>query len=264
MNERHLEIGRYKIRYMEEGNSGPNLILLHGIGGQAERWTSVIPRLSKRYHVIAPDIIGFGLSDKPLVDYTPEFFTNFVFDFMDSLGIEKTSLVGSSLGGQIAAECASAQTNRIEKLVLVSPSGTMKTSNPTLNAYTMAALYPTKESVQIAYKMMADIPKEIEDKMIENFIENMSRHNAKMVFLSTILSFKNTPLTAEKISMITIPTLLVWGSNDTMIPVENSKEFAMALKKCKLVVMKNCGHRPYMEYPAKFAKIVLEFLDSAN
>lgn len=264
MEEKYLNVGSYKIRYLEEGNQGINVVLLHGLGSQAERWINVIPSLSKRYHVIAPDIIGFGYSDKPLVDYTPEFFTNFVFDFMNSLGIKRTVLIGSSLGGQIAAQCASSQSDKIERLVLVSPSGTMRTTNPTLNAYTMAALYPNEETVKMAYQMMSSISKGIEQKTVERFIESMSRPNAKMAFLSTILSFKNAPLTTERLSRIVIPTLLIWGKNDTMIPIQYAKDFVLSIKNCQLVVMENCGHRPHAEEPSKFSDIVLRFLDAGN
>src|SRR5690348_11621695 len=101
MDEKFVTVNKNKIRYLEEGDSDQNLILMHGLGGYAERWTNVIPLLSKKFHIFAPDLIGYGQSDKPSVDYTPELFVKFVFDFIETLGIKKTYMVGTSLGGQI-------------------------------------------------------------------------------------------------------------------------------------------------------------------
>ena len=260
MNEKYIKVSGNKIRYLEEGTSKNNIVLLHGLGSHAERWERVIPYLSKKYRVIAPDIIGFGYSDKPSVDYTPEFFVKFVFDFLETLGIDKTVLIGSSLGGQIATDCAATQSKSLAKIVLVSPSGTMKVSNPTLDAYTMAALYPTKNTVRTAYEMMSGSDK-IEPQTIEHFIERMLQPNAKMVFMSTILCLRHAPTIREKLAKISSPTLVVWGRKDTMIPLEYSKDFVLSIKNCKFVVMEDCSHRPHSEAPKKFSKVVLEFLD---
>jgi pimeloyl-ACP methyl ester carboxylesterase len=98
---------------------------LHGIGASAERWAKVIPS----YMIIlgnCPDIVGFGYSDKPTVEYNIPFFVKFLEDFLNSLGIKKTSIAGSSFGGLVAAEFAIKNSQMVNKLVLVSPAGTMK------------------------------------------------------------------------------------------------------------------------------------------
>ena len=93
-----------KIRYFEEGTSKNTLLLLHGLGASAERWEGVIPLFAKKFKVIVPDLIGFGYSDKPIVDYTTDYFAEFVSKFVNKLGIKKLNIIGSSLGGEIAAE----------------------------------------------------------------------------------------------------------------------------------------------------------------
>ncbi|TLX92171.1 MAG: alpha/beta hydrolase, partial [Thaumarchaeota archaeon] len=123
LKERFVSVAGYNTRYLDEGDSGEALVLIHGLGASAERWLRVIPHLRSKYRLIIPDLIGFGHSDKPSVDYTMDFLSNFVFRFLGALGIERTSLIGSSLGGQIVAECASTQSGVIDKIVLVSPSG---------------------------------------------------------------------------------------------------------------------------------------------
>src|SRR3989304_4886524 len=106
MEEKFITIDGNKIRYLESGGTDKTIVLLHGIGASAERWEFVIPEFSKHYKVIVPDLIGFGHSDKPLVDYTTEFFSDFLSSFLQKLGIARTNIIGSSLGGQITAKYA--------------------------------------------------------------------------------------------------------------------------------------------------------------
>ena len=134
MNEKFISLDSHKIRYLESGKGDDTIVLIHGLGASAERWEFVIPEFSKNHHVIVPDLIGFGHSDKPLVDYTTEFFTDFLSGFLDKLKIKKTNIIGSSLGGQIIVDYTSHNQDIVENLVLVSPSGIMKHSTPALDA----------------------------------------------------------------------------------------------------------------------------------
>ncbi len=261
--EHYVTVDGNRIRYLEEGSSGPDVVLIHGLGSQAERWSNVIPYLSKNHHVIAPDLIGFGYSDKPQVDYTPKYFVKFVFDFLEELDIKKTILIGSSLGGQIVAESAAASDNDIiQKIVLVSPTGTMRTTNPTLDAYVMAALCPQYDAIKNAYQMMSGKHLDIDKATIERFRLGMSQPNAKMSFLSAVISFKHWPAITQRLQLISAPALVIWGGNDTMIPINFSNEYVSGLKNCQFVVMEECGHRPHVEEPEKFSEIILEFLDN--
>jgi pimeloyl-ACP methyl ester carboxylesterase len=260
MDEKFVTVNRNKIRYLEDGNSDRNLILLHGLGGYAERWSNIMPFLAKKFHLIVPDMIGHGQSDKPTADYTPEYFAKFVFDFMDSLGIKNTCMIGTSLGGQVVIECAATQSPTIKKIILISPAGIMKKSTPVLDAYTMAALYPTKEAAKNAYQMMIGRGKQVSEISIERFLSNMSRPNAKMVFLSTLLGLKNAPDIFDKLEKISVPTLLIWGKEDKLIPYEYASQFVASINKCKLIPMEGCGHSPYVEDPEKLSELVMKFL----
>jgi pimeloyl-ACP methyl ester carboxylesterase len=260
MQENYALVNGNKIRYLKEGNSDHTIVLLHGLGGMAERWMPVIPFLSKKFCVIAPDMIGYGQSDKPQVDYTVDLFREIILGFLEVLSLQNVFMVGTSLGGEVVAECASTQNNRIKKAVMSSPAGIMKKPTPALDAYIMAALHPTFESVKSAYQIMTGKNTEVSDQSVENFISNMEKPNAKMAFLSTLLGMKNSPVITEKLSLIKIPTLLIWGSNDRIIPVEYSKDFASSIPNCELVIMDECGHIPYEEKPSEFSKLVLDFL----
>ena len=260
MEEKFVKVGSNKIRYLEEGGSDGHILLIHGLGASAERWSYVIPLLSKKYHIIAPDLIGFGYSDKPSVDYTPEFFSKFIFDFLNVLGISKTSMIGSSLGGQIVTECAITQSKVIEKIVLVSSSGFMKHSTPTLDAYMLAALYPSQDGAKTAFQMMAGPHKEIDANTIDGFIQRMSLPNAKMAFMSTVLGFRNSVYMGESLARIVAPTMVIWGKHDSLIPIKYSQEFLSSIKNCQFVEIDDCGHTPYVENPQKFSEVVLKFL----
>jgi pimeloyl-ACP methyl ester carboxylesterase len=259
LQTKFADVWGYKIRYLEEGNSKRNVILLHGLGGSAERWLKVIPLLSSKYRVIAPDLIGFGHSDKPSTDYTIEFFAEILSGFIDSLGIGKTILIGSSLGGQVAAEFAGSK-DSIEKLILVAPSGAMKHSTPTIDAYMMAALYPNPSSARVAFEMMSGTGT-VDDTTIANFIERMSAPNAKLAFISSVLSVKNSQI-RDSLQKIKIPTLLLWGKEDKMIPIEYAQEFMESIRNCKFRELNGIGHLPHVEDAEVFVQAVLEFLNS--
>ena len=107
MQEEFVTVDNNRIRYLKAGDSKRTLVLIHGLGASAERWDSVIPTFAKNFTVYVPDLVGFGFSDKPITDYTTEFFSKFLASFLSELGIKKAVIIGSSLGGQIAAEFVS-------------------------------------------------------------------------------------------------------------------------------------------------------------
>ena len=261
VEEKFLQIDGHKIRYLESGNSKHTLVLLHGLGASAERWLNVIPLFSKEYTVIVPDLIGFGLSDKPQVDYTPEYFMNFLEQFFAQTGIVRPNLIGSSLGGQIAANYTSSHTNEIKNLILVSPAGSMTQSTPALDAYIMAALYPNEQTAKNAFELMDGSGEEIPQEIITGFIERMQLPNAKLAFMSTVLGLKNSKPITTKLESITTPTLIIWGSADPVIPINRSDSFISSIQNCCFFKMDGCGHTPYVQDPHIFASKVLEFLN---
>jgi len=260
VQENFIEVEGNKIRYLETGHSKHTIVLVHGLGASAERWTQAIPYLSKDYHLIIPDLIGFGYSDKPIADYTPDFFADFLRKFLDANGIEKPNIIGSSLGGQVTAEYTCTNTN-IEKLILVSPSGVMKQSTPALDAYIMAALYPNEENAKNAFELMEGSGGDIDKEIVEGFVERMKLPNAKMAFMSTILGLKNAEIISNRLKTIDIPTLIIWGEKDNVIPIQNADGFVSFIKDCRFRRMDGCGHTPYVQDPENFSKIVLEFLN---
>ncbi|MEO2265370.1 MAG: alpha/beta hydrolase [Nitrosopumilus sp.] len=262
MKEKFIQIDGNKIRYLESGDSKKTLVLIHGLGASAERWNSVIPLFTDKYRVIVPDLIGFGYSDKPLVDYTSEFFTEFLENFFTESNIIHPYLIGSSLGGQISVEYTASHPDDVEKLILVSPSGIMKQSTPALDAYIMAALYPNEQNAKNAFELMEGSGKHIDPQIINEFVMRMQLPNAKLAFMSTILGLKNAETITKKLQSINTSTLIIWGSKDPVIPIEYLDEFTSSINDCKFYKMNNCGHTPYVQDPVAFASIVLNFLQN--
>ncbi len=261
MEEKFLQIDENDIRYLESGNSKKTLVLIHGLGASAERWTRVIPLFAKHFRVIIPDLIGFGHSDKPLTDYTLDFFSSFLEKFFTAANIQHPILIGSSLGGQIAVEYALEHPQNVEKLILVSPSGVMKKSTPALDAYIMAALYPNEQNAKNAFELMESSGEHIDEKIVNGFIERMKLPNAKLAFMSTLLGLKNAKVITTKLQSMITPTLIIWGANDPVIPIQHADEFVASIKDCRFLRMDNCGHTPYVQDPKSFASVVLNFLN---
>lgn len=261
VEEKFLQIDGSRIRYLESGASKKTLVLIHGLGASAERWHQVIPLFEEDFKVIAPDLVGFGYSDKPMVDYTPEFFSDFLEKFFRAANLQGPVIIGSSLGGQIAAEFAASHSQHIEKLILVSPAGIMKQSTPALDAYIMAAMYPNEESAKNAFEMMEGSGRSVPEDIVNGFIKRMRLPNAKLAFMSTLLGLKNSEIITSKLQAITAPTLIVWGSDDPVIPITHADGFVSSIQDCRFFRMDGCGHTPYVQDPRAFAGKVLEFLN---
>ena len=262
MEEKFVEIDGNKIRYLESGSSKKTLVLVHGLGASSERWQYVLPFFENDFHVLVPDLIGFGYSDKPIADYTIDFFSNFLEKFLISLNIAQTNIIGSSLGGQIAAEYASSHSQNVDKLILVSPSGIMKKSTYALDEYIMAALYPNEHSAKNAFEIMDGSGKKIPLEIIKGFVSRMKLPNAKFAFMSTLLGLKNCEVITKKLENISSPTLIIWGADDPVIPITFAKEFVSSIDNCEFYEMNKCGHTPYVQEPKLFASQVLKFLNS--
>ena len=263
VEEKFLQIDGNKIRYLESGDSKKTLVLIHGLGASAERWEHVIPLFADEFRVVVPDLIGFGYSDKPLVDYTTEFFSEFLQKFFIASDIKRPNLIGSSLGGQIVAEYATLHSQEIEKLILVSPSGAMKKSTPALDAYIMAALYPNEQSAKNAFELMEGSGKSVNEKIVNGFVERMRLPNAKLAFMSTLLGIKNSELITSKLQTISTPTMIIWGSNDPVIPIQYADSFVSTIQHSRFFRMDGCGHNTYVHDPHVFASKVLEFLNGS-
>lgn len=260
MEQKFVTIGGYRVRYLEDGVSNKKHVLcLHGLGASANRWAKAMAIIAKEYHVVAPDIVGFGYSDKPSIHYTMDFFVNFVNKFTNRLKMNNLSLVGASLGGHIAVETTLRHENIVEKLVLVSPEGIMKDPTPALNHYIAAAMYPTFDNAKKAFQEMSG-SEDIDEEYTRDFVNRMKLPNAKYAFMSAIIGARSAPSITDRLAEIKVPTLIIWGKKDRLIPYQFAKEFHAKIKGSKLATMNSAGHTPYFEKPDNFCEILLDFL----
>lgn len=258
-----VDILGYKIRYicLNKLSSNKTLVLLHGIGASAERWSFLWPLL-KDYNVIIPDIIGFGYSDKPLIEYRIEFFVNFLKEFFNKLNISNPVVVASSFGGLLAIEFALKNKDFFDKMILLSPAGTMDRPTYAFSQYIFAGLYPIEENVRNAFKLMSNSDADfIDPSIINDFINRMKLPNAKYALISTLLAMRNNKSIKYRLSEITTPTLVIWGSNDRTIPTENINYFKN-LPMVETKIIENCGHNPHVEKPIECYQIIEKFIES--
>jgi len=137
----------------------------------------------------------------------------------------------------------------------------MKQSTPALDAYIMAALYPNEQSAKNAFQLMEGSGGDIDEKIVNGFIERMQLPNAKLAFMSTVLGLKNSDSITSKLQTISAPTLIIWGSNDPVIPINYADHFVSSIQDCSFFRMDGCGHTPYVQDPHTFASKVFEFLN---
>jgi len=225
MVKNSVKIGKNTISFFESGNFDQTILLVNELGESAENWLKILPGFEKSYRVIAPDLMRLDYHDMSLADYSLEFFVDILQKFIKEIKIGKLSIVGSGFGGRVAAEFASENRNLLEKLILVSPANMMKQSTPALDAYIMAALYPRETPDEKILDKLCDVP-----------------------------------FSTKKLQSITVPTLIIWGSDDPVIPIQHSEEFVSSIKDCRFYIMDDCGHTPYVQNPAIFVSAVMNFL----
>ena len=248
-----------KIHYVEAG-TGPTVILLHGLGGSTQVWQFNIAPLAEKFHVVVPDQIGFGKSDKPLVNYRIRTYVDFLDQFCKELKIERASLVGNSMGGWIAAAFTAAFPDRVDKLVLVDAAG--YTPPKDLDTRLFFALNPTTRegmktlAAKIFYNKAFQTDAAIDAAMAARFAAGDGL-TIKSITESII---RGEDFLDDTVKTIKRPTLIVWGREDGLTPVADAGRFQKDIAGSKLVVFDQCGHVPNVEKAGEFNAAVIKFL----
>lgn len=260
MDYHHAKINDLSVRYIDTRGGGNAVLLLHGLGGSIESWTNNIEALSKELRIIAVDLPGFGMSDKPKMDYTIRFYVKFVADFVKHLQLGKISIVGSSLGGHVAAELAITLPELVSRLVMISPPGALPRSfkpTPALRSYTKVV--EAKSVQQVKQALFAVDGKPVDGTYAELAFQKMSMPGAKEAFMSALKGSAKAPRLNRRLDRIKAPAMLLWGKDDIMIPVKFAQPF-VEMKGCRVVLLEGCGHRPHAEKPGLFNRLVGDFL----
>jgi triacylglycerol lipase len=260
-----IEVFSQKIAYYDIG-TGPTVVLVHGFASQAAvDWGQVILPLSKHHRVIALDQIGFGQSDKPYIDYDIQTFVDFLGEFLRTLRLQHFTLAGESLGGWVAAAYtiqALAPENdgqyavpRPDRLILEDAAG-HKAIHVDGPAPLLSSL---KDGAGIA-SIFYDKSLITEDVMRENFAIKLKANDGTTERLMRANPKLASETVGDKVAKITIPTLIIWGGNDPIVPLEDGKDYAAKIPGAKLIIIPECGHAPSIERPEQFLNAVAPFL----
>jgi len=274
---KYLTVEDMKIHYVVRG-AGPSLLLLHGSAHLLETWDLNIRLLSEHYQVYAMDLPGHGLSDKPGVAYDISFFTEFVIGFMQALGVEHTSLIGHSMGGQISLNVAINFPEKVDSLILETSAGLSNDISVLHEACNVPVWIGAEadESVALAIieqrmKMEFYHPDFIAKDMIERtyrFLQQMPEQ--RRVLLSILRNsvnadgFRAEVVMVDRLHLVKSPTLLIHGAQDKIHPVELSQNASRLIPDARLKVIDECGHCPHIEKAAEFNKAVISFLNAAR
>ena len=261
------------INYEEQGRGQP-LILLHGYGASTYSWRHVLPYFSKSYRVIAIDLKGFGLSDKPTDgDYSVLEQSRIVYEFIRVHRLENVILAGHSLGGAVSLLTYLMQSDQgahhISKLILIDTASYQQDLPlfisilrvPVINELSLFLTSDNFKSRMILRKAFFDRSK-ITEEMVTTYGANLSLPGASQALIKTAKQMlpSNLEEISERYKSIDIPVLLIWGENDEIVPLEVGRKLAGNIPHSKLVVVPNCGHVPQEECPNQAIEAMESFL----
>jgi len=261
--DRQTEVFGQKIHYMEAG-SGPTVILLHGLGGDWRNWALTIPALAAGYHVLAPDQIGFGRSDKPMMNYRVATLVDFLEGFCRNLGVGKATLVGNSLGGWEAMAFTLAHPERVEKLVLVDAAGYSLTPPPTrerLMVLNPSTVQGAKEVLSLILANQSMATDGAAERLLTQHLRNNDGYTIDR-FLDSI--FRGEDTLDGQLGGIKAPTLVIWGREDRLTPLASGERFAHDIAGAQMNILDGCGHVAPLECSESFNAALLTFLKGGN
>jgi pimeloyl-ACP methyl ester carboxylesterase len=256
---KNVRVYGQRIRYYEAGH-GPAVIFLHGLGGQSMNFTTNIGPVSRKFHAIAFDEIGFGDSDKPLVDYDIMTLVDFLYGFMKALHIQKATLVGVSMGGHLALQFAVSHPDMVDRLVLVD-SGGLKPLETAPRPNTNVINHSSMEAIKKDWQHIVYNKSLITDEMVQREFERHMRNNDGYAVGKMMASGRSgNDYEDDNLGKIHVPTLVIWGENDNLVPLAVGERLQKGIAGAKLIVIKQGGHAAQLEHPDEFNRDLLNFL----
>jgi pimeloyl-ACP methyl ester carboxylesterase len=271
----HGRLVKYRI-----GGEGPLVLLIHGMAGSATTWKQVMPALSERFTVLAPDLLGHGDSEKSKGDYSLGAMASTLRDLIVALGYKRATVVGQSYGGGIALQFAYQYPERCERLVLVNAGGLGSEVNPVLRLLTMPGsaallLVATAPPVRRIIEMIGRIAlrKKLETATVipelwrsYTSLGNVEARRAFLRTLRAVIDRRGQAVSAhDKLHLAAgMPTLIIWGEEDGIIPVEHAHAAHALIRGSWLEIIEGVGHYPHCEAPDRFVTALTEFIESTR
>jgi len=273
----HAAIHGHSVAYRAAG-SGPVLLLVHGMAGSSATWRYVLPPLAERFTVIAPDLPGHGESDKPRGDYSLGAFASSLRDLLVALGHERATLVGQSLGGGVAMQFAYQFPERCERLALVSSGGLGQEVNLLLRTLTLPGaeyllplactnwFHDVGASAVGWLRHLGLRPSRHLVEMWESY-GSLADGDTRTAFVHTLRSVvdqagQRVNATDRLYLAAHVPTLIVWGAKDGIIPVQQACAAHEAIPSSRLEIFEDAGHWPHCEEPRRFVEVLTDFVAS--
>jgi pimeloyl-ACP methyl ester carboxylesterase len=272
-HQRWMVVGGRRVNVIELG-SGPPIVFVHGLSGSWQNWLEQLPVFARDHRVVAFDLPGFGATEMPSETITISGYARFVDELMSALGMSSAAVVGNSMGGFIGAELAIAFPERAERLVLVSAAGltiehqrdervlaVLKTLDKRLAAY--AAWFGTRSETlarrsrarRMIFGLVAYRPEQLPAALVAEQV----RGSGKPGFVPALDALTSYPI-RDRLPEIACPTLIVWGTEDKLVPVSDADEFARLIPNSRKVVWPQTGHVAMLERPEAFNRLLAAFL----
>jgi pimeloyl-ACP methyl ester carboxylesterase len=275
----YLTIHGHKRAFVKTGK-GPALLLLHGLGCDHTTWLPVIAALSRRYTVIAPDLLGHGKSDKPRADYSVGGYANGMRDLLTVLGIDRVTVVGHSFGGGVAMQFAYQFPERTDRLILVAPGGLGREVTPAIRAISLPgfqsamgllSLPGVKHAGQVGLRALAHTGSRYTRDLDEvaDIYDHLSDRKARAAIIHVVravVDWKGQVVTMADRAYLTqaMPMCVIWGTEDAVIPVKHAGKAAEMAPGVTVEVIANAGHFPHKDHPQRFVKLVNDFVRSTE
>jgi pimeloyl-ACP methyl ester carboxylesterase len=268
--------GAEGVNYVDFGEGEP-VLFVHGLAGCWRNWLENVPRFGKDYRVLALDLPGFGDSPKPSWEITMANYGRLLHDFCERLGLDHVAaLVGNSMGGFVATEAVIDEPERFDRLVLVSAAGIsfaestdrvvrvagrmVEAAAPHLLSGDRKIWLSRAKGRQLAFGGVMRAPAKLRPELLK---EQANPGLSAPGFFEALVAIHGYD-TRKRLTEIEIPTLVVWGLNDKVVPVEAALGYHRLIPRSRLEIFERTGHVPMIERPARFNGLVGEFIKSSQ
>lgn len=259
VTQHHVMAGSINTAYLSSG-SGQVVILLHGAGAGAVTWYPSIRAIAEHFNVIAPDIVGYGESDKPKAPYDRAYFSEWLKAFLLGLNISKAHIVGLSQGGAIALQFALDSPEMVNKLALVNAGGLgAKPSFASFLGMLWLNSFPSVLANQFYARFILFNPDQRDINHAHYSLAVLKRKGGKHAFQQG-RGAAVAPIPENSLRQITQETLVIWGDNDRLFPIEYGLAASKIIPNACFCSLKNAGHLSHIDQPEAFNHTVLSFL----
>jgi pimeloyl-ACP methyl ester carboxylesterase len=261
---------RTPVNYVEMG-SGKPLVLVHGLSGSWQNWLENIPYFARTHRVIAMDLAGFGSSPMPGWEITIDAYGKLVNELCEALDTGPVTLVGNSMGGFISAEMVVSQPTRVRELVLVSAAGVSHARMYQRPAETMGRMFRAAAPLAFRYRERALRRPWLRDRVLRNLFYKPLALREELIwefldagigapaFVAALSALTGYDI-LDRLEDVEVPSLIVWGRNDYVVPPRDAFGFARRLHNSRVEIFDRCGHVPQAERPVRFNRTLDEFL----